>query len=132
MNLLLFLALCTITFSAKNNKKTEKVNTEKFLHYHEIIHHINLLKNNPKENFKDLNNKILEYKNKCPNGFCYPGEEIANVENVIKNRLALMREFNENLFREKRGTNRRISRDVEDGMVKSLEDLHMLEEHLQE
>ena len=63
MNLLLFLTLCTITFSAKNNKKTKKVNTEKFVHYHEIIHHINLLKNNPKENFKDLNNKILEYKN---------------------------------------------------------------------
>jgi len=51
---------------------------------------------------------------------------------VIKNRLALMREFNGNLFREKRGTNRRISHDVEDGMVKYLEDLHMLEEHLQE
>ena len=63
MNLLLFLTLCTITFSAKNNKKTEKVNTEKFVRYHEIIHHINSLKNNPKENFKDLNNKILEYKN---------------------------------------------------------------------
>ena len=43
-----------------------------------------------------------------------------------------MREFNENLFREKRGTNRRISHDVEDGMVKYLENLHMLEEHLQE
>ena len=41
-----------------------------------------------------------------------------------------MREFNGNLFREKRGTNRRISHDVEDGMVKYLEDLHMLEEHL--
>ena len=42
-----------------------------------------------------------------------------------------MREFNENLFREKRGTNRRISHDVEDGMVKYLEDLHMLEENIE-
>ena len=42
-----------------------------------------------------------------------------------------MREFNGNLFREKRGTNRRISHDVEDGMVKYLEDLHMLEENIE-
>ena len=54
LNLLLFLALCTITFSAKNNKKTEKVNTEKFVRYHEIIHHINSLKNNPKESIENI------------------------------------------------------------------------------
>ena len=33
------------------------------------------LKANLNKNFKDLNNKILEYKNKCPNSFCYDGEE---------------------------------------------------------
>ena len=65
------------------------------------------------KNFEDLNNKILEYKNKCPNGFCYDGEEAATIGNVIKNRPDLMRKFNENLFREKRGMNRRISHDVE-------------------
>lgn len=47
-------------------------------------------KANLDKNFEDLNNKILEYKNKCP-----------------------MRKFNENLFREKRGMNRRISHDAE-------------------
>jgi len=58
LNLLLFLALCTITFSAKNNKKTEKVNTEKFVRYHEIIHHINSLKNNSKRNIDEDNFKL--------------------------------------------------------------------------
>ena len=52
-----------IPFEKLDDKKTEKVNSEEFVCYHEIIHHINSLKNNPKENFKDLNNKILEYKN---------------------------------------------------------------------
>ena len=45
--LLLFLTLCTVTFSTENNKKTEKGNLEEFVHYHEIIHHINSFKNNP-------------------------------------------------------------------------------------
>lgn len=49
LKFLLFLALCTITFLAENNEKTEKVNTEELVRYHEIIHHINLLKNNPKK-----------------------------------------------------------------------------------
>ena len=71
------------------------------------------IKANLNKNFKDLNNKILEYKNKCPNGFCYDGEEAATIGNVIKNRPDLMRKFNENLFREKRGMNRRISHDAE-------------------
>ena len=71
------------------------------------------LKANLNKNFKDLNNKILEYKNKCPNSFCYDGEETATIGNVIKNRSDLMRKFNENLFREKRGMNRRISHDAE-------------------
>ena len=54
LNLLLFLTLCTITFSTENNKKTEKVNTEELVRYHEIIHHINLLKNNPKESIENI------------------------------------------------------------------------------
>ena len=37
----------------------------------------------------------------------------ATIGNVIKNRPDLMRKFNENLFREKRGMNRRISHDAE-------------------
>ena len=45
--LLLFLTLCTVTFSTENNKKTEKGNLEEFVHYHEIIHHINSFKNKP-------------------------------------------------------------------------------------
>ena len=40
-------------------------------------------------------------------------EKKATIGNVIKNRSDLMRKFNENLFREKRGMNRRISHDVE-------------------
>ena len=47
LKFLLFLALCTITFLAENNEKTEKVNTEELVRYHEIIHHINSFKNNP-------------------------------------------------------------------------------------
>ena len=74
---------------------------------------IGSFKVNLNKNFEDLNNKILEYKNKCPNGFCYDGEEAATIGNVIKNRPDLMRKFNENLFREKRGMNRRISHDAE-------------------
>ena len=70
-------------------------------------------KANLDKNFEYLNNKILEYKNKCPNSFCYDGEETATIVNVIKNRSDLMRKFNENLFREKRGMNRRISHDAE-------------------
>ena len=54
LNLLLFLTLCTITFSTENNKKTEKVNTEELVCYHEIIHHINSLKNNPKESIENI------------------------------------------------------------------------------
>ena len=50
LNLLLFLTLCTITFSTENNEKTEKVNTEEFVRYHEMIHHINSLKNDKKDN----------------------------------------------------------------------------------
>ena len=58
MNLLLFLTLCTITFPAKNNKKTEKVNSEEFVCYHEIIHHIKSLKNNSKRNIDEDNFKL--------------------------------------------------------------------------
>ena len=57
MKFLLFLALCTITFLAENNEKTEKVNTEELVRYHEIIHHINLLKNNPKKSIDEDNFK---------------------------------------------------------------------------
>lgn len=58
LNLLLFLTLCTITFSTENNKKTEKVNTEELVRYHEIIHHINSLKNNPQDNVDEDNFKL--------------------------------------------------------------------------
>ena len=54
LNLLLFLALSTITFSNENNKRTEKVNSEGFVRYHEIIAHINSLKNNPKESIENI------------------------------------------------------------------------------
>ena len=54
MNLLLFLTLCTITFSTENNEKTEKVNLEGLISDHEIIYHINLLKNNSKENISEV------------------------------------------------------------------------------
>lgn len=74
---------------------------------------IGSFKVNLNKNFEDLNNKILEYKNKCPNSFYYDVEEAATIGNVIKNRPDLMRKFNENLFREKRGMNRRISHDAE-------------------
>jgi hypothetical protein len=57
LNLLLFLTLCTITFSNENNEKTKKVNTEELVRYHEIIHHINLLKNNPKKSIDEDNFK---------------------------------------------------------------------------
>ena len=50
---------------------------------------------------------------KFQNSFCYDGEEAATIGNVTKSRSALMRKFNENLFREKRGMNRRISHDAE-------------------
>ena len=56
--LLLFLTLCTVTFSTENNKKTEKGNLEEFVHYHEIIHHINSLKNNSKRNIDEDNFKL--------------------------------------------------------------------------
>ena len=47
-------------------------------------------------------------------------EKKATIGNVIKNRPDLMRKFNENLFREKRGMNRRISHDAE---IKKWEEL---------
>ena len=56
---------------------------------------IGSFKANLNKNFEDLNNKILEYKNKCPNGFYYDVEEVVTIENVIKNRTDLMRKFNE-------------------------------------
>ncbi|BBM46086.1 hypothetical protein [Leptotrichia trevisanii] len=55
LRFLLFLILCTITFSAENSKKIEKVNLEGFISDHEIIYHINLLKNNSKENIDKKN-----------------------------------------------------------------------------
>ena len=53
----------TINFSILQNlivqnKKTKKVNSEKFVRYHEIIHHINSLKNNSKENIDEDNFKL--------------------------------------------------------------------------
>ena len=60
--LLLFLILCTVTFSTESSKKTEKVNSEKFVRYHELIHLKNLKHNslnNPKEDI-DENNSELE------------------------------------------------------------------------
>ena len=42
----------------KNNKKIEKVNSEEFVCYHEIIHHINSLKNNSKRNIDEDNFKL--------------------------------------------------------------------------
>ncbi len=55
MRFLVFLILCTITFSAENSKKIEKVNLEGLISDHEIIYHINLLKNNSKENIDKKN-----------------------------------------------------------------------------
>jgi len=42
----------------ENNKKAEKVNSEEFVRYHEIIHHINSLKNNPQDNVDEDNFKL--------------------------------------------------------------------------
>ncbi len=66
LNLLLFLALSTITFSNENNKRTEKVNSEGFVRYHEIITHINSFKNNPKESIENIDedNFKLEIESK--------------------------------------------------------------------
>lgn len=55
LRFLLFLILCTITFSAENIKKIEKVNLEGLVSNHEIIYHTNLLKNNSKENIDKKN-----------------------------------------------------------------------------
>ncbi len=60
LKFLLFLALCTITFSIENSKKIEKVNLEGLVSDHEIIYHINLLKNNLKEN---IDKKDFELEN---------------------------------------------------------------------
>ena len=61
--LLLFLTLCTVTFSTESSKKTEKVNSEKFVRYHELIHLKNLKYNslnNPKEDIYENNLKRLK------------------------------------------------------------------------
>ena len=63
MKFLLFLILCTNTFSTENNKKAEKGNSEEFVRYHEMIHHINSLKNDPQDNI-DENNFELENESK--------------------------------------------------------------------
>ena len=42
----------------ENNKKAEKVNSEEFVRYHEMIHHINSLKNNPQDNVNEDNFKL--------------------------------------------------------------------------
>ena len=47
-----------IPFEKLDNKKTEKVNSEEFVCYHEIIHHINSLKNNSKRNIDEDNFKL--------------------------------------------------------------------------
>ncbi len=47
-----------IPFEKLDDKKTEKVNSEKFVCYHEIIHHINSLKNNSKRNIDEDNFKL--------------------------------------------------------------------------
>ena len=52
-----------IPFEKLDDKKTEKVNSEEFVCYHEIIHHINSLKNNSKRNIDEDNFK-LENKSK--------------------------------------------------------------------
>ena len=53
LKILLFLVLCTVMFSTENNKKTEKINSEKFVQYHELIH----LKHNSLNNLKENNVK---------------------------------------------------------------------------
>lgn len=47
-----------IPFEKLDDKKTEKVNSEEFVCYHEIIHHINSLKNNSKRNIDEDNFKL--------------------------------------------------------------------------
>ena len=47
-----------ISFEKLDDKKTEKVNSEEFVCYHEIIHHINSLKNNSKRNIEEDNFKL--------------------------------------------------------------------------
>ena len=47
-----------IPFEKLDDKKTEKVNSEEFICYHEIIHHINSLKNNSKRNIDEDNFKL--------------------------------------------------------------------------
>ena len=55
-----------IPFEKLDDKKTEKVNTEELVRYHEIIHHINSLKNNPKESIENIDedNFKLEIESK--------------------------------------------------------------------
>ena len=60
MRFLVFLILCTITFSAENSKKIEKVNLEGLISDHEIIYHINLLKNNSKENIDKIDKATIQ------------------------------------------------------------------------
>ena len=50
LKILLFLTLCTITFSTENNKKIEKTNSQEIMHYHELIHSKHSSLNNLKEN----------------------------------------------------------------------------------
>lgn len=38
--------------------KNKKVNLEEFVRYHEMIHHINSLKNNPQDNVDEDNFKL--------------------------------------------------------------------------
>ena len=47
-----------IPFEKLDDKKIEKVNSEEFVCYHEIIHHINSLKNNSKRNIDEDNFKL--------------------------------------------------------------------------
>ena len=47
-----------ISFEKLEDKKKEKVNSEEFVCYHEIIHHINSLKNNSKRNIDEDNFKL--------------------------------------------------------------------------
>lgn len=48
--LLLFLVLCTVTFSTENNKKMGKTNSQEIMHHHELIHSKHNSLNNLKEN----------------------------------------------------------------------------------
>lgn len=47
-----------ISFEKLDDKKIEKVNSEEFVCYHEIIHHIKSLKNNSKRNIDEDNFKL--------------------------------------------------------------------------